>query len=89
MSEHNKDILLRATAWNGKIRVFATRITNIVEEMRQRHDMFPTASAALGRTTAVGAVMGAMLKGEERLTIQVKGDGPIGQIVVDANAKES
>lgn len=31
--------------------------------------------------------MGAMLKGEEKLTIQVKGDGPIGPIVVDANAK--
>lgn len=30
--------------------------------------------------------MGAMLKGKEKLTIQVKGDGPIGQIVVDANA---
>jgi len=28
-----------------------------------------------------------MLKGEEKLTIQIKGDGPIGQIVVDANAK--
>lgn len=87
MSEHTGDILLRATAWDGKIRVFSTRITNIVEEMRRRHDMFPTATAALGRTTAVGAVMGAMLKGDERLTIQVKGDGPIGQIVVDANGK--
>jgi molecular chaperone Hsp33 len=43
--------------------------------------------AALGRTITAGAMMGAMLKGEEKLTIQVKGDGPIGQIVVDANAK--
>jgi len=85
MSE--KDVLVRGTAWDGKLRVFATRITNIVEEMRQRHDMFPTATAALGRTTAVAAMMGAMLKGKERLTIQVKGDGPIGQIVVDANAE--
>jgi len=84
MSE--KDVLVRGTAWDGKLRVFATRITNIVEEMRQRHDMFPTATAALGRTTAVAAMMGAMLKGKERLTIQVKGDGPIGQVVVDANA---
>src|SRR5690606_30602732 len=34
-----------------------------------------------------GALMGAMLKGDEKVTIQVKGDGPIGQIVVDANAR--
>lgn len=86
MSEQQKDILVRGTAWGGKLRVFATRITNIVEELRSRHQMFPTATAALGRTSAVAAMMGAMLKGEERLTIEVKGDGPIGQVVVDANA---
>jgi molecular chaperone Hsp33 len=32
-------------------------------------------------------MMGAMLKGEEKLTVQVKGDGPLGQIVADANAR--
>ncbi len=46
----------------------------------------PVVSAALGRTATVALMMGAMLKGEEKLTIQVKGDGPAGQIVVDANA---
>ncbi|REK69254.1 Hsp33 family molecular chaperone HslO [Paenibacillus paeoniae] len=86
MEEQLKDILVRGTAWGGKIRVFAARTTNIVEELRRRHDSFPTATAALGRTLSVGAMMGAMLKGKERLTIQVKGDGPIGQVVVDANA---
>ncbi|MHA7966154.1 Hsp33 family molecular chaperone HslO [Paenibacillus sp. CAU 1782] len=84
--EDLKDILIRGTAWGGKIRVFAARTTGLVEEMRRRHDTFPTATAALGRTASVGAMMGAMLKGHEKLTIQVKGDGPIGQIVVDANA---
>lgn len=86
MTTNQTDILVRGTAWNGKLRVFATRMTNTVEEMRRRHEMHPTATAALGRTSAVAAMMGAMLKGEERLTIQVKGDGPIGQVMVDANA---
>lgn len=58
-----------------------------MEELRRRHDTYPTATAAFGRTLTAGAMMGAMLKGEEKLTIQVKGDGPIGPIVVDANAK--
>ncbi|GKU77049.1 Hsp33 family molecular chaperone HslO [Paenibacillus sp. L3-i20] len=86
MEEQLKDVLVRGTAWNGKIRVFAARTTNLVEEHRQRHDTFPTASAALGRTLTVAAMMGAMLKGQEKLTIQVKGDGPIGSIFVDANS---
>ncbi|RCW41390.1 Hsp33 family molecular chaperone HslO [Paenibacillus prosopidis] len=86
MDNQLKDVLVRGTAWDGKIRVFAARTTQLVEELRQRHGTFPTATAALGRTLTAGAIMGAMLKGKEKLTIQVKGDGPIGQIVVDANA---
>ncbi|MFD0674801.1 Hsp33 family molecular chaperone HslO [Cohnella sp. GCM10027633] len=82
-----KDEIVRGTAWNGGIRVFAARTTALVSELQRRHDTMPTATAALGRTATVGAMMGIMLKGNERLTIQVKGDGPIGKIVVDANAE--
>ncbi|WP_046234459.1 Hsp33 family molecular chaperone HslO [Paenibacillus algorifonticola] len=84
--EQRKDFLVRGTAWEGKIRVFAARTTQLVDELQRRHGTLPTATAALGRTATAGAIMGAMLKGEEKLTIQVKGEGPIGQIVVDANA---
>ena len=62
------------------------RRPSLVDELRERHNTMPTTTAALGRTATAGAMMGAMLKGEEKLTIQVKGDGPVGQIVVDANA---
>ncbi|GGA50846.1 Hsp33 family molecular chaperone HslO [Paenibacillus physcomitrellae] len=85
--EQEKDRLIRGIAMDGKVRAFAVRTTALVEELRSRHDTYPTATAALGRTLTAGAMMGAMLKGNERLTIQVKGDGPLGQIVVDANAK--
>ncbi|TLS48620.1 Hsp33 family molecular chaperone HslO [Paenibacillus antri] len=81
------DYLVRATGLQGKVRLFAARTTDVVEEMRRRHDLFPTAAAAVGRTATAAAMMGAMLKGEEKVTIQVKGNGPIGQIVADANAK--
>ncbi|UJF33099.1 Hsp33 family molecular chaperone HslO [Paenibacillus hexagrammi] len=81
------DYLIRGTALNGKVRAFAVQTTGITEELRRRHQTTPTTTAALGRTAAAGLLMGAMLKNEERLTIQVKGGGPIGQIVVDANAK--
>lgn len=87
MSDTTKDYLVRGTAWGGKIRVFAARTTELTRELQRRHGTLPTASAALGRTAAIGAMMGIMLKGEEKLTLQVKGDGPIGAIVVDANAR--
>lgn len=85
--KQEQDRLIRGTALDGKVRAFAVRTTNLVEELRSRHDTYPTATAALGRTVTAAAMMGAMLKGEEKLTLQVKGDGPIGQIVADANAK--
>lgn len=82
-----KNELIRATALDGQVRAFAARTTQIVEELKERHQASPTAMAALGRTVTAGAMMGAMLKGEEKLVIQVKGGGPIGQIVVEANSK--
>ena len=62
------------------------RTTALVEELRQRHDTFPVVTAALGRTVSAAAMMGAMLKGDERLSIQVRGDGPIGLIAAESNA---
>lgn len=80
------DELVRGTAWNGGLRVFAARTTRLVSELQRRHGTFPTATAALGRAASIGAMMGVMMKGDNKLTIQVKGDGPLGQIVIDANA---
>lgn len=83
---NNQDVIVRGMAMDGKVRVFAALSTTIVEDLRVRHDTWPTATAALGRALTAGAMMGSMLKGQEKLTIQVRGDGPLGQIVVDANA---
>lgn len=84
--EKKKDRLIRGTALNGKVRAFAVRTTELVEELRRRHDTYPTATAAMGRTVTAAAMMGAMLKGSEKLSIMVKGNGPIGQIVAESNA---
>ncbi|BCJ87383.1 Hsp33 family molecular chaperone HslO [Effusibacillus dendaii] len=81
------DYIVRATALEGRIRAFGAVTTQLVEELRQRHQATPVATAAMGRAATVGAVMGLMLKGDNRLTIQIKGGGPIGQIIVDANAR--
>lgn len=86
-SVNMKDYLIKATAFNGRIRAYAVTSTNTVEEARRRQDTWATASAALGRTITISAMMGAMLKGEDSNTIKVDGGGPIGAIVADANSK--
>jgi len=80
------DYMIRAIGFDGHVRAFAARTTQIVEEIRRRHDMWNTATAAAGRTLTCTLMMGAMLKGDESLSVKVKGGGPIGQIVAEANA---
>ncbi|AQS60522.1 Hsp33 family molecular chaperone HslO [Desulforamulus ferrireducens] len=80
------DYLVRAVATDGSFRIFATRTTKTVEEARQRHNCWPVAAAALGRTMTGALLLGANLKGEDILTIRVLGDGPLGAIIVSANA---
>lgn len=81
------DYLVKALAYNGQVRAYAVRSTETVGEAQRRHYTWPTASAALGRAMTAGVMMGSMLKGEEKLTIKVEGDGPIGLILVDSNGK--
>src|SRR5699024_2144832 len=81
-----KDYLVKATAYNGLVRAYATSTTNMVNEACKRQDTWPTASAALGRTLTITGMMGCMLKGDDTITAKVEGDGPIGAIIADANA---
>lgn len=81
-----KDEIIRGIALDGKVRAYAVHSTSLVETLRKRHGTWPVATAAIGRTASAAAMMGAMLKGDEKVTIQVKGDGPIGEVVADANA---
>lgn len=82
-----KDYMVRALAYNDQIRAYAVNSTAAVQEAQARHYTWPTASAALGRTMTAGVMMGAMLKGDNNITVKVEGNGPIGVILVDSDAK--
>ncbi|MCF0112163.1 MAG: Hsp33 family molecular chaperone HslO [Erysipelotrichaceae bacterium] len=83
MSSH----LTRGVARNEHVRVFACDTTELVDVAREKHNLYPCASAALGRTMSVGCIMGSMLKTDkEKLTIQINGGGPMGTVMVDAYA---
>ena len=83
-----KDYIVRATTGDGQVRAFAATTGNLVEEARRRHNTSPVATAALGRLLTAGAMMGSMMKNDtDVLTLQIKGDGPLGGITVTADAK--
>ena len=78
--------MVRATAANAQIRAFACTTRETVETARAAHNTSPVVTAALGRLLSAGVMMGSMLKGDDELiTLQIKGDGPIGGLTVTAD----
>ena len=81
------DYLVKALAYEGFVRAYAVNATETVGEAQERHDTWNTSSAALGRTMIGALMLGAMLKGEDKMTVKIEGNGPAGAIVVDSNGK--
>ena len=76
------DRLVRAISKDGFVKVVAVSTRDLTERARQIHKTTPVATAALGRTLAAASMMGNALKGEgSSLTLQIKGDGPLGKIL--------
>lgn len=76
------DQLVRAISKDGYVKAVAVSTRELTERARQIHRTLPVATAALGRTLAAASMMGNALKGEgASLTLQIKGDGPLGRIL--------
>lgn len=77
-----KDILTKGTAEG--VRIYALCTTNLVQEAATRHHTSHLASAALGRAMNGALLLAATMKDNERIALRLKGDGPIGEVVADA-----
>ncbi|UZQ82131.1 Hsp33 family molecular chaperone HslO [Thermoanaerobacter sp. RKWS2] len=80
------DYIVRATAYNNKILAIAAFSTQTTQKAKEIHNLTPTTCAALGRALTAVAMMRVMMKGEkDKVTLVIKGDGPIGNIVAVSN----
>lgn len=83
-----KDYVIRATAGDGQIRAFVATTKHLVDEARELHQTTKVATAALGRTLTATSMMGLMMKNErDKVTVIIKGGGPIGTILVTSDSK--
>ena len=76
------DYLVRGMSMDGFVKVVGIRSTEMVRRGTEIHKTSPNASAAFGRALTAASMMGNMQKVENgSMTLQIKGDGPIGSIV--------
>ena len=82
----SKDKIIKFLAYDGRVSIICANTTHLVEKARLTHDLSPVAVAAFGRTLTISSIMASNMKNEQdKLTIQIKGNGPLGGIVVVAN----
>ena len=82
------DYIIKAITEDGQSRAYVAVTTNMVNEAARRHEMSPVAITAAGRLFTAGAMMGTMMKNDkDLLTVRIKGNGPIGQMMCSANPK--
>lgn len=82
-----KDYCIRVTTGNKEARAFFCTTRNMVEKARAYHNTTKVATAALGRTLTATSMMGLMMKNStDKVTVIIKGGGPIGTILTTSNA---
>lgn len=75
--------VVKMLAYDGKVAVMCASTTELVQETRDIHDLTPTTTAALGRFITICGMLGfsEIKENDSNITTQIKGDGPIGQLV--------
>lgn len=82
------DYVVRGTDKSGNFRFFGSITKDIVQAASDNHQTSPVVTAGLGRTMTAAAMMSQMLKNDgDRMSVTIKGDGPIGGVIVEANMK--
>jgi len=79
-----RDLIISASAPEDGFAVTVGVTTDLVRETQRRHGLSPTATAAAGRLITGAALLGAGLKDELRISLQIAGDGPLRGVVADA-----
>jgi molecular chaperone Hsp33 len=73
---------------NGDFRIVAAETTRSIDVVRQRLDLSPLATDALGRAMTAAVILARLLEKhvrEQRVTLRFEGDGPLRTMIAEGN----
>ncbi len=80
-----KDRLIKGIEKDGRFKISVVKTTDVVQTAKQNHNLSLLNTVLLGRTLTAAMLLASELKGEERITIRLEGNGPVGMIQAEAN----
>lgn len=80
------DYLLRILTDDGGLRGIIATTTGLAAEVARRHRASPLATAALGYGLTGAALLGALLKVQQRVVIKAAGNGPLGKLIAESDS---
>ena len=81
------DYLIRGMARNDKIRIIGCDCKDTIGLICSKHECYPIATIALGRFLCANLMMGAMLKDSQTITSLLNGEGDLGTLFAQTNAR--
>lgn len=81
------DSLERVIATTDNIFGIAANTTDIINTAIQKHDLGPTAAAALGRALTGALLLAALLKDNQSIQLTFEGSGPLEKVIAEAGSE--
>ena len=77
------DSVKKYLAYDGMVSVIIADTTELIEYVRNLHDLTPTTTALMGRFTTISGIMGLseIKEPDDTITLQMNGNGPVGTII--------
>ena len=86
IDQQGNDHIVRVLAREAGVLGMACRADGVVLEAARRHDASPVATAALGNGLTAVALMGSLLKVQQRVAIKIEGNGPLHKMIVESDS---
>jgi molecular chaperone Hsp33 len=81
-----KDRLIKGITKDGFFKISVVKTTDVVKTASENHGLSLLNTVLLGRSLTGVLLLASELKGEERIRLQLEGNGPVGTIIAEANA---